>query len=487
MGTLRTSVAACGFLLLAAGGVATANPGATRVFHPARAFAPAAPHAFRQTRYAATGCTSDYPTPGVFFVGVNGESDIAGGLVSTVVGGSGNEACDQASGILGGDNNIVGNSGYAADSAIGGGEDNSVSNSEAFVGAGFLSSASGAFSFIGAGGRNSAAGDGSFVGAGDSLFVRLTDINVAGNQVAGADAFVGAGDLNSVSGSGSFIGAGGYTYASTNAETAGNQIAGTDSFVGAGDQNTIAANEAFVGSGGFNTIGASASYASILGGNRNTVSGEYASILGGFGNSASGAYAIVAGGDADAAAGVLTFAAGYHADAVHNGSFVWSDYHSGSTVLKDTATGQFVARASGGVYFYSNETATSGVKLGAGSGTWASLSDRNAKADIAPLDGESVLAKVASLPISTWRYKTESGVRHVGPMAQDFYAAFGVGEDDRHITSIDEDGVALAAVKGLGTRNARLASRVAMLEARNAALEKRLDALVAQVADIRRR
>jgi hypothetical protein len=68
-----------------------------------------------------------------------------------------------------------------------------------------------------------------------------------------------------------------------------------------------------------------------------------------------------------------------------------------------------------------------------------------------PLDDASILTKVASLPVSAWRYDTESGVRHVGPMAQDIYAALRVGEDDRHITSIDEDGVALAASKAFCT------------------------------------
>ena len=77
------------------------------------------------------------------------------------------------------------------------------------------------------------------------------------------------------------------------------------------------------------------------------------------------------------------------------------------------------------------------------------MSDRASKADVVPLDDASVLAKVNALPVSTWRYKTERGVRHAGPMVQDFYAAFGVGEDDRHITSIDEDGVALGAIKAL--------------------------------------
>ena len=144
---------------------------------------------------------------------------------------------------------------------------------------------------------------------------------------------------------------------------------------------------------------------------------------------------------------------------------MWSDFGSGSALLKDTASNQFVVRASGGASLYSNETMTSGVKLAAGSGTWAALSDRNAKTDVAALDDDSVLAKVGSLPVSTWRYTSESGVRHVGPMAQDFYAAFGVGEDDRHITSIDEDGVALAAIKALRADSLRKGAEIVALRA----------------------
>jgi len=182
---------------------------------------------------------------------------------------------------------------------------------------------------------------------------------------------------------------------------------------------------------------------------------------------------MVPGGNGNTAAGELSLAGGYHADAAHNGSFVWSDYSSGSIVLKDTAVNQFLARASGGVYLYSNEAMTTGVKLAAGSGTWASLSDRNAKTDIVPVDDDSILARVAALPIARWRYRSEAGVRHVGPMAQDFYAVFGVGEDDRHITSIDEDGVALAAIKALRRQNLALETKLAKLEAKVDALTSR--------------
>jgi hypothetical protein len=93
---------------------------------------------------------------------------------------------------------------------------------------------------------------------------------------------------------------------------------------------------------------------------------------------------------------------------------------------------------------------TSGVSLAAGSGSWESLSDRNAKTNVTPVDGREILEQVVQLPITTWSYTTQSpSIRHVGPMAQDFYAAFAVGEDDRHIGSVDADGVALAAIQGL--------------------------------------
>jgi trimeric autotransporter adhesin len=120
-------------------------------------------------------------------------------------------------------------------------------------------------------------------------------------------------------------------------------------------------------------------------------------------------------------------------------------------------------------------------------GTWSSLSDRDAKTNFAPLDDASILEKVSTLPIGAWRYKSEAGVRHLGPMAQDFFAAFGVGADDRHITSIDEDGVALAAIKALDAKLARKDSDNRQLQGRIARLESGFAALEAQVAVLARR
>jgi len=108
-------------------------------------------------------------------------------------------------------------------------------------------------------------------------------------------------------------------------------------------------------------------------------------------------------------------------------------------------------------------------------------SDRNAKENFAPVDPQAVLTKVAALPITEWNFKTSTALRHMGPMAQDFHAAFGLNaDDDRHIAIMDEGGVALAAIQGLNqkleTENSQLRAQNAAMEARMAALEK----LVAQ-------
>lgn len=107
-------------------------------------------------------------------------------------------------------------------------------------------------------------------------------------------------------------------------------------------------------------------------------------------------------------------------------------------------------------------------------GTYSSTSDRNAKTDVAEVDAHDVLERVAALPVSTWRFK-EATERHMGPMAQDFAAAFGLGSDDKHIAPADVSGVALAAIKAL---KAQLDDKDAQLRA----LQERLATLEAAVA-----
>jgi hypothetical protein len=107
-------------------------------------------------------------------------------------------------------------------------------------------------------------------------------------------------------------------------------------------------------------------------------------------------------------------------------------------------------------------------------GTFVSASDRDGKENFRPVDARAVLDKVAALPLSEWNYKADAATRHVGPMAQDFYAAFGVGPDNKHIATVDADGVALAAIQGL---NAKLEEKLQQKETEIAELKQRLDKL----------
>ncbi|OUL37785.1 hypothetical protein BV372_00025 [Nostoc sp. T09] len=77
-------------------------------------------------------------------------------------------------------------------------------------------------------------------------------------------------------------------------------------------------------------------------------------------------------------------------------------------------------------------------------------SDRNVKEEVAEVDVHAILKGIASLPITTWKYKNQDEtIRHIGPMAQDFAATFNVGESDRFIEVVDANGVALAAIQAL--------------------------------------
>jgi hypothetical protein len=98
-------------------------------------------------------------------------------------------------------------------------------------------------------------------------------------------------------------------------------------------------------------------------------------------------------------------------------------------------------------------------------------SSRSIKTDIVAADPRATLRAVAALPLLHWRYKADAGVRHVGPMAEDFYRAFGLGSDDKHIAAGDQAGVALLAIQGLDQVVAEKDRRIGDLEGRVAALE----------------
>jgi len=110
-------------------------------------------------------------------------------------------------------------------------------------------------------------------------------------------------------------------------------------------------------------------------------------------------------------------------------------------------------------------------------GTLTQGSSRTIKEELRPVDSRDVLRRVLDLPITSWHYKADPGVRHVGPMSEDFFAAFQVGNDDKGISVTDSAGVALAAIQGLHLELAARDAEIATLRARIEELAARLEQL----------
>jgi hypothetical protein len=107
-------------------------------------------------------------------------------------------------------------------------------------------------------------------------------------------------------------------------------------------------------------------------------------------------------------------------------------------------------------------------------------SDRALKHGLEPVDAAAVLEQLMDLEVTRWRYDASPEVQHMGPMAQDFQARFGLGASDRHIAPVDANGVLMVAVQ-------QLARRVAELEREHAAEQERTQQLTSDVARLRRR
>lgn len=299
------------------------------------------------------------------------------------------------------------------------------------------------------------------------------------HETSGPGAFV-AGDHNAATGDHATVSGGEYNKARGRFATVGGGGAATpgDSNLAWGDYSTIAGGYRHLTTGQFSTIGggddqtANGDWSTISGGKDNATTQQFGVVAGGENNLASGAYATIAGGTRAVAAGHHSFIAG-GADNTTDGDYSFAAgrfatiaaVHDGALLLADStavpfnsaAANEFAVRCTGGARIVTGidglGNPTAGACLTAGSGSWASCSDRNVKENIAPVDGDAILDALVSLPVSEWNYKSESdAVRHIGPMAQDFRRAFGLGADARYITAIDAEGVALAAIKELHRR-----------------------------------
>jgi len=388
-------------------------------------------------------------------------------------------------------------SGSGANSWIGyTGGGNVASGSGSAVAAGTHNVASGTNSFVGAGTFNAANGQGSFVGAGTSNVANATSALVMGgfdNQATVIDSLVVAGAGNRATGARSVVVGGGYNLAS-----------GQWSFVGGGGRQTGSGGAGAdatdnVASGDWSAVPggqgnrATARFGTVSGGSGNTASGDSTTVAGGFANSASGLGAMIAGGGANIASGAYSFAAGSDATADRDGCAVLAFWSTAipvtclntATIVRIGADHGFsvdyhTQRVDGGgtrwVYLGDNlagsTIATWNGAFLSDAGVWVNASSSQAsKTDFASIDPRDVLERVAQLPITTWRYKEgEADVRHIGPMAEDFWNAFHVGYGDHTIADLDARGVALAAIQGL---KQALDEKTVTIDA----LQRRLDAV----------
>ena len=147
-------------------------------------------------------------------------------------------------------------------------------------------------------------------------------------------------------------------------------------------------------------------------------------------------------------------------------------------------TGVYGYSATGSGVYGSSTSGYAGYFNGkVGAASFVTVSDRNAKTGFKPVDGGSVLELVSRLPITSWAFKEDPKQRHIGPMAQDFHAAFGLsGTDDKHINLSDAAGVSLVAIQELTKRLQEKDARIAALESMNNAFSARLAKLEEQAS-----
>ena len=98
-------------------------------------------------------------------------------------------------------------------------------------------------------------------------------------------------------------------------------------------------------------------------------------------------------------------------------------------------------------------------------GTIIQASGRDIKQNIVEVYSARGLDKIADLPIYHCSYTRHSDrIRHMGPMSEDFYALFGLGDTGKGIAGVDTAGVTLAAIKSLQQANTELRERIETLE-----------------------
>jgi len=199
---------------------------------------------------------------------------------------------------------------------------------------------------------------------------------------------------------------------------------------------------------------------------------------------ATGDYSVAIGNNVSANGNFSTALGSYVSTSNFEGSFALGD-HSTTTAMASFVANGFRSRFAGGYRLFTNSAVTVGAFLNANANSWAALSDVRMKENFLPVDGESFLQRIAAMPQYTWNYigQDVKTLRHYGPMAQDFYQAFGkddLGEIgcDTMINQQDFLGVNLIAIQALEKRTFQLNNENIMLLKRIELLEEQIKRLM---------
>jgi trimeric autotransporter adhesin len=373
-----------------------------------------------------------------------------------------NDASDMAS-IGGGEGNVA----SANHATVGGGESNNAGASYGVISGGYANIASGQYATVGGGYIHRATAFGATVAGGYKHTASASNATVGGgsnNTASGSAATVGGGSNNTASGVRATV-PGGST----------NTAQGDFSFAAGQGANALA-NGCFVWADSTNvdfTCGVPDQFAV-----RATGGARFVTAVDGAGN-ATRAVSIDATGQVTIPIETATPNLALYQATIADYARLRLIRNGGAGTFWDIAAGttsdvlNFYRQGSGNVMSLTPGGAdlllmNNGAHL-TSAGVWTSVSDRNVKENFAPIDALDVLARVVALPVTQWNYKAEPGVKRIGPMAQDFHAAFGLGASDKTIGAVDADGIALAAIQGL---NAKVEVQAATLAERDARIER---------------
>jgi hypothetical protein len=463
-----------------------------------------------------------------------GNQNIVSGTYGTIGGGWGNSATALRSTVPGGGSNTasgpnsivsggVVNAASGSGSAVGGGQADTASGGYSVVCGGYLNVVGGDRSTISGGNSNRCSGDSATISGGSRNSATGNNSVIAGgtgNEAAfislgppmdplGGWSTVGGGRDNRALGDYSTIGGGqdntaaaGWTPTyggySTVAGGQDNHAFAMYSTVGGGRVDSARTQYATVGGGYMNVAGAgllanpdSGEAATVAGGYSNRAAGYFSAIGGGESNTASGWYSTVSGGiDNDNAGSYSTIPGGYNGTLTSNANysmafgrdvyvntayrvvFFDSAYSGRLGINRDDHSGVGIAHP---IHVGTDGTNGNGAHLTAG-GTWTNGSSRTIKENFQSLNPRELLAKISGLPVEGWNYKG-TDERHIGPVSEDFVAAFDVGtvqngrRDNKYLSPGDVAGVALAGVKELVEENQELRQVIEELQQRITDLE----------------